>query len=205
MYFEPKFNLNLFAVLVKIRLPFPDPRVLFTETRWFRMNLPPFPRTLRVYLTSNKRIYTTWATPIITNNAETGIGCVICNQSFRCNSTGICSFSDDLPNMGLNNNTINAKPELNESPRASPRPTSGSNPQPRYHVSPASSMHLDSENPPIPMTSASPTEDKVDDKSDDQAEDLSNKASRNGSPSLASSRNRYHPYAAHSELMIKSE
>ena len=68
-------------------------------------------------------------------------------------------------------------------------------------------MHLDSENPPIPMTTSAspPTEDKLDEKSDDQAEDLSNKASRNGSPSLASSRNRYHPYAAHSELMIKSE
>ena len=127
-------------------------------------------------------------------------------------------FSDDMPNMGLNNNTINAKPELNESPRASPRPTSGgSNLQPqthhqqRYHVSPASSMHLDIENPPIPMNSSPTHEDnKLDDKPDhDQAEDLSNKASRNGSPSslqTSNSRNhRYHPYAAHSELMIKSE
>ena len=115
--------------------------------------------------------------------------------------------------MGLNNNTINAKPELNESPRASPRPTSGgSNLQPqnhhqRYHVSPASSMHLDIENPPIPMNSSPNHQDQDDHKPDhDQAEDLSNKASRNGSPNLATSnsRNRYHPYA-HSEMMIKSE
>ena len=100
-YFEPKFNLNFFAVLEKIRLPFPDPRVLFTETRWFRMNLRPFPRTLRVCLTSNKRIYTIWATPIITNSAEIGIGCVIYYQSFRCNSTGICVFQRWFAQYGI--------------------------------------------------------------------------------------------------------
>ena len=43
-------------------------------------------------------------------------------------------------------------------------------------------MHLDIENPPIPISSPN-HQDQDDHKPDhDQAEDLSNKASRNGSP-----------------------
>ena len=112
-------------------------------------------------------------------------------------------FSDEMPNLGLNNNTINGKPDPDISPRASPpRPQ-----QQRYQISPASSMHLDRENSPLPQ------EEKLDEKQADpldQAEDLSNKASRNGSPNLTTrapsrNQNRYHPYAHSAELMIKSE
>ena len=119
-----------------------------------------------------------------------------------------------MPRLGLNNNTISAKQEPSESPS---RPLSSSPPQQqRYHMSPASSMHLDNSSngehpqhsPKDPHHEIEPTKDNIE-HVQPQAEDLSNKSSRGASPAAASlnshqQQNRYHPYC-HSEIMIKSE
>ena len=60
---------------------------------------------------------------------------------FKNNSYFLSNFSDDLSHMGLNNNNISAKQEPDDrSPASSPLPS-----HQHYRVSPASSMHLDSD------------------------------------------------------------
>ena len=128
----------------------------------------------------------------------------------KCCNIFLIYFRDELsPHHGLNNNTITAKQEPNES--SSPTNRSNHSPPQHYHSSPATSMHLDSnedieDKDDIPEDAN--TKAVVVSEDQPQAEDLSHKSSRSESPATATSASnlkaRYHPYC-HSEILIKSE